>query len=96
MPGVYECLEAERIKYAIRLPANQVLQNRIGYLLTRPVGRPPNEVQVLRQFHLPGGKLDEAAPSGRQGRVASGRTVSARRLHRDEHEPPGRARRCLL
>jgi hypothetical protein len=25
MPSVYEYLEAERIKYAIRLPANQVL-----------------------------------------------------------------------
>ena len=36
MPEVYEFLEAERIKYAIRLPANQVLQSRIGYLLTRP------------------------------------------------------------
>ena len=35
MPGVYEYLEAEHIKYAIRLPANQVLQNRIGYLLKR-------------------------------------------------------------
>jgi hypothetical protein len=34
-----------RIKYAIRLPANQVLQNRVGYLLKRPVGRPPNEVR---------------------------------------------------
>src|SRR3954469_13514057 len=45
MPGVYECLEADRIKYAIRLPANHVLQNRIGYLLKRPVGRPPNEVR---------------------------------------------------
>jgi Transposase DDE domain group 1 len=45
MPEVYEYLEAERIKYAIRLPANQVLQNRIGYLLKRPVGRPPNEVR---------------------------------------------------
>src|SRR5215831_7526371 len=40
MPEVYQFLEAERIKYAIRLPANQVLQSRIGYLLTRPVGRP--------------------------------------------------------
>jgi hypothetical protein len=40
MPEVYEFLEAERIKYAIRLPANQVLQSRIGYLLTRPIGRP--------------------------------------------------------
>ena len=37
--------EAERVKYAIRLPANQVLQNRIAYLLKRPVGRPPNEVR---------------------------------------------------
>jgi len=35
----------KHIKYAIRLPANQVLQNRIGYLLKRPVGRPPNEVR---------------------------------------------------
>jgi len=25
----------ERIKYAIRLPANQILQHRIGYLLKR-------------------------------------------------------------
>jgi hypothetical protein len=30
MPEVYQFLEAERIKYAIRLPANQVLQSRIG------------------------------------------------------------------
>ena len=40
MPEVYECLEAERIIHAIRLPANQILQHRIGYLLKRPVGRP--------------------------------------------------------
>jgi Transposase DDE domain group 1 len=44
-PEVYEFLEAERIKYAIRLPANRVLQERIGYLLTRPIGRPPSEVR---------------------------------------------------
>jgi Transposase DDE domain group 1 len=42
--GVYEYLEAERIKFAIRLPAHQVL-HRIGYLRKRPVGRPPNEVR---------------------------------------------------
>ena len=71
MPGVYECLEAERIKYAIRLPANHVLQNRIG-------------------------KLDQAAPGDCQGRVAPGRALSARRLHRDEHEPTGRAGGRLL
>jgi Transposase DDE domain group 1 len=37
-PEVYEFLEAERIKYAIRLPANQILQARIGGL-SRPAGR---------------------------------------------------------
>ena len=47
-PDVYEYLEAEGIKYAIRLPANRVLQDRIGYLLKRPVGRPPNHV---RRYH---------------------------------------------
>jgi hypothetical protein len=44
-PDVYHFLEAEEIKYAIRLPANKLLQDRIGYLLKRPVGRPPHEVR---------------------------------------------------
>jgi hypothetical protein len=44
-PEVYEFLEAEGFGYAIRLPANAVLQESIGYLLRRPVGRPPNEVR---------------------------------------------------
>jgi hypothetical protein len=44
-PEVYEFLEAEGASYAIRLPANQVLQEKIGYLLKRPVGRPPHEVR---------------------------------------------------
>jgi len=44
-PEIYEYLEAESIGYAIRLPANRVLQDRIGHLLKRPVGRPPHEVR---------------------------------------------------
>jgi hypothetical protein len=44
-PEMYEFLEAERMGYTIRLPANRVLQDRIGYLLKRPVGRPPHEVR---------------------------------------------------
>jgi hypothetical protein len=44
-PEIYEFLEAERIGYTIRLPANRILQDRIGYLLKRPVGRPPEEVR---------------------------------------------------
>ncbi|HKJ61286.1 MAG TPA: IS1380 family transposase [Hyphomicrobiales bacterium] len=47
-PEVYEFLEAEGYKYAIRLPANQVLQDHIAHLLKRPIGRPPHEV---RRFH---------------------------------------------
>lgn len=46
-PELYELLEAESIRYATRLPANGVLQERIAPLLTRPVGRPPNKPQVF-------------------------------------------------
>ena len=44
-PDIYEFLEAEGYRYTIRLKANAILQDRIGYLLTRPVGRPPHEVR---------------------------------------------------
>lgn len=42
-PEIYEYLEPLGIGYAIRLPANQVLQDRIWHLLKRPVGRPPRK-----------------------------------------------------
>ena len=44
-PGMYEFLEAEGIEYAIRLPANQILQAEIVHMLKRPVGRPAHSVQ---------------------------------------------------
>src|SRR5262249_34053482 len=66
MPEVYEFLEAERIKYAIRLPANQVLQSRIGYLLTRPVACAPC-APIPCELQLSGRKLDQAAEGYRQG-----------------------------
>jgi len=44
-PEIYDYLEAEGFLYVIRLPKNQVLQENISHLLTRPVGRPPNHVQ---------------------------------------------------
>lgn len=44
-PDLYGFLEAVRIRYAMRLPANRVLQDRIGYLLTPPVRGPPNHVR---------------------------------------------------
>jgi hypothetical protein len=46
-PGMYEYLEFECIEYAIRLPANQILQAEISHLLKRPVGRPAHYVQRL-------------------------------------------------
>ena len=45
-PELYEYLEAEGYLYTIRLPANAVLHREIEPLLTRPVGRPPNEPLV--------------------------------------------------
>ena len=48
LPDLYEYLEAEGYKYAIRLKANKVLQESVAHLLARPVGRPPNHV---RRFH---------------------------------------------
>ena len=42
-PEIYEYLEPRDIGYAIRLPANEMLQEHIKHLLKRPVGRPPQK-----------------------------------------------------
>ena len=46
-PELCELLKAEGVGYAIRLPANRLLQERIGHLLTWPAGRPPRKPQVF-------------------------------------------------
>ncbi len=51
-PELYKYLEVERYLYAIRLPANQVLQREIEPLLTRPVGRPSNKPVVWHHDFL--------------------------------------------
>jgi hypothetical protein len=61
-PDVYDYLESERFNYAIRVPANRVLQERIGYWLSQPVGRPPDDVRRSFANFLRGRKLDGAAP----------------------------------
>ena len=59
LPDLYEYLEAEGFLYAIRLPKNQILQESIGYLLTRPVGRPPNHVlRFYASFSYQAGSWD--------------------------------------
>jgi Transposase DDE domain group 1 len=46
LPALYEALEHRGVRYAIRLPTNQVLERRIEDLLTRPRGRPSHAPQV--------------------------------------------------
>jgi hypothetical protein len=60
-PEIYEFVEAEGYLYAIRIPKNQVLEESIGHLLTRPVGRPPNHVRrYYASFSYRAGSWDKA------------------------------------
>jgi hypothetical protein len=47
-PEIYELLEAGGMGYAIRLPENRVMKDKIGHLLKRPVGRLS---QVVRRYY---------------------------------------------
>jgi hypothetical protein len=49
IPAIYERLEDAGYFYAIRLPANNVLREKIAHRLTRPVGR-PSLTKVKRFF----------------------------------------------
>lgn len=49
-PDIYWFLQAERIQCAIRLTATRFLQERIGHLLRRPIGPPPNKVRHPMQI----------------------------------------------
>jgi hypothetical protein len=95
-PEMYEFLEAEDMGYTIRLPANRVLQDKIGYLLKRQVGRPPHEV---RRYYASFGYQAQSWNKPRracQGRLASWRALPARRLHRHQPGATSRAGRRLL
>jgi hypothetical protein len=45
-PELYEALEARGVKYAIRIPSNDILEQAVAELLTRPVGRPSHRPLV--------------------------------------------------
>ncbi len=51
-PEIYEALEQRGVKYAIRIPANDSLEQDIVELLTRPVGRPSHKPVVSYQGFL--------------------------------------------
>ena len=87
-PEVYEFLEAEGFLairlpaegflYAIRLPANRVLQQSIAHLLRRPVGRPPKEVRRYHASFSYKAQSDECvarwSATGPRGSVRPGRS----------------------
>src|SRR5262249_17547477 len=85
MPEVYEFLEAEGDQ--IRDPATgqpgSAEQDRLSARAPSRTTSAPS-APVPCQFQLSGRNLDQAAEGYRQGRVASRRTLSPRRLHRDE------------
>ncbi len=59
LPGVYEALERREVRYAIRLPANDVLMREIEDLLTRPRGRPSHAPLVrYRSFQYQAASWD--------------------------------------
>jgi hypothetical protein len=62
LPGIYEFLEAEVFKYAIRLPPNTVLRNSIAHLLKRSVGRPPNGARLVERDLVNAAVASEGAP----------------------------------
>jgi hypothetical protein len=91
-PEIYELLEHEGIRYAIRLPANQVLQRRIGPLLTRPVGRPPRKpIVTFASFRYQAKGWTRAVGWWARYRMAPRGVVHAGRLHRYQPGPDTRA-----
>src|SRR5437016_5606556 len=59
LPALYEALERRGVRYAIRLPANDVLERQIGDLLTRPRGRPSHAPLVrYRSFQYQAASWD--------------------------------------
>jgi hypothetical protein len=67
-----------------------------GGSLVRPQATRSDLDVVPCKLHLSGRELDEVTPGRCQDRVASGRTLSARRLHRYQHSAARRERRRLL
>jgi hypothetical protein len=51
-PEIYEALEEGGVKYAIRIPANEILERDVAELLTRPVGRPSHKPVVRYKSFL--------------------------------------------
>ena len=95
MPGVYEFLEDKRHRVRDPAPRQPGLAGADRSSAQAPgrASAEPSPQVFFASFRYQAGELEQAAPGGRQGRVAPGRAVPARRLHRHQPEPAGRAGR---
>ncbi len=60
-PELYEALEALGVKYAIRIPSNDTLEQAVAELLRRPVGRPSHRPVVrYKSFRYQAGSWEIA------------------------------------
>ena len=86
-PEIYEYLEEKGFLYAIRLPANQVLQAEIRTPADPTCGAPTQKTRrLVGRFQISSRQLGPASTRDCQGRVASRRTLSESRFHRDQQE----------
>jgi hypothetical protein len=78
IPAIYERLEEAGYFYAIRLPANNVLREKIAHRLTRPVGRPSltKVKRFFEDFHYQAASWDkERRVIAKIDRMPEGRDV---------------------
>ena len=70
-PELYEALEKRHVKYAIRIPSNDTLEQAVAELLRRPVGRPSHKPVVrYKSFRYEAGSWKIAAAGRGEGRVS--------------------------
>ena len=84
-PEIYEALETRDVKYAIRIPSNDILEREVADLLTRPVGRPSHKPVVrYKSFRYQAASWTTARRVVAKVEWHCGGIVSSRGLHRDD------------
>src|SRR5262245_31066052 len=91
LPALYEALERRGVRYAIRLPANDVLERRVEDLRTRRRPTEPRAAGPLSEFRVSSRLMEPTSTGHRQRRTSPRRVVAAGGLHRhDAHrDQPG-------
>ncbi len=83
-PELYEALEKRGVRYAIRIPSNDILEQEVAELLTRSVSTQSHAGDPVQELPVPGRQLDDGAAGGGEGGVALWGTVPPCGLHRDD------------